>query len=169
MKHSMLMLAMAGSLVVGGMTTGANAQTLTGCLSGATGFLSQVAEGNAPQRACTSWQTQVTFNRVGPRGPEGPQGPAGPQGEAGVQGPAGAQGPVGPQGAKGETGAAGKDNSGDLQIAVSVADAAGDAQAVCQAEGKGNGVDVANITVNLHSGNADAQAVQKVINVALCK
>jgi hypothetical protein len=47
---------------------------------------------------CPSGNTTLTWNQVGPRGP---QGPAGPQGVAGAQGPAGPKGPTGSQGSAG--------------------------------------------------------------------
>jgi hypothetical protein len=53
---------------------------------------------------CKSTEQQISWNRVGPRGPIGPQGPAGPQGPQGVPGPAGPQGPQGPAGAQGAPG-----------------------------------------------------------------
>jgi len=54
--------------------------------------------------ACRPNEFRVSWNVVGP---PGPQGPAGPQGAVGPQGPQGDTGATGPQGPKGETGATG--------------------------------------------------------------
>jgi hypothetical protein len=64
--------------------------------------------------ACGQNETSVTWNNVGPQGPQGVpgpqgrQGPAGPQGAAGAEGPAGPQGPPGPAGAQGPAGPSGE-------------------------------------------------------------
>jgi hypothetical protein len=60
--------------------------------------------------SCRSYETPLTWNQTGPRGPAGPQGAkgdAGPQGPKGNAGPDGASGPAGPAGPKGDTGATG--------------------------------------------------------------
>jgi hypothetical protein len=56
---------------------------------------------------CNQNETAITWNQVGPQGPQGlpgPQGLAGPQGPAGPQGAAGPQGPAGPIGSQGPSG-----------------------------------------------------------------
>jgi hypothetical protein len=54
--------------------------------------------------SCTSNETQLTWNRIGPQGPVGPQGPAGPTGLTGAIGATGAVGAIGATGATGATG-----------------------------------------------------------------
>lgn len=168
----MWMLVAASVFAFGGTTSSATAQTLTGCLSSTTGLLTQITEGKSPRGACLFGQEQVTFNRVGPRGATGPQGEAGPQGPAGPAGETGPQGPAGPQGApgpKGDAGSPGTTGTGSQKIAVRLTDVSESAQAVCQAEGKGNGIDSASISVNLNTGGETSETVQKVINIALCE
>ena len=46
-------------------------------------------------QTCTQYETEISWNNVGPQGPAGP---AGPKGETGSAGPAGPQGPQGPAG-----------------------------------------------------------------------
>lgn len=69
--------------------------------------------------SCSGNQTSLTWQTVGPQGPQGiqgpqgAQGPVGPQGDAGYAGergytgPQGAQGPIGPQGSPGAQGTQG--------------------------------------------------------------
>lgn len=58
-------------------------------------------------------ETPISWNELGPQGPQGdvgstgPQGPTGPQGTAGTRGDTGAQGTTGPQGATGPAGSGG--------------------------------------------------------------
>jgi hypothetical protein len=90
--------------------------TFYACLSG-TGALTQVSITSAPH--CSTGQTAVSWNQVGPTGPTGPTGATGPQGPtgatgltgatgpAGATGPTGATGPAGPTGATGATGPSG--------------------------------------------------------------
>jgi len=54
--------------------------------------------------SCTVKENSISWNAVGPQGPQGEKGDTGPQGPAGPQGEPGAQGPPGPQGEKGEKG-----------------------------------------------------------------
>lgn len=56
---------------------------------------------------CRKSERLVSWNQVGPAGPEGAGGPAGPPGEAGAAGPKGDQGETGPAGAAGAAGAEG--------------------------------------------------------------
>ena len=56
---------------------------------------------------CSSNQTLVQWNVVGPQGPPGPPGPVGPAGPQGLQGLTGGQGPIGPIGPAGPPGPAG--------------------------------------------------------------
>jgi hypothetical protein len=51
--------------------------------------------------ACKGSESPLSWNIVGPVGPQGPQGQPGPQGAPGSEGP---QGPVGPQGSQGAEG-----------------------------------------------------------------
>lgn len=62
-------------------------QTINACVSHH-GFVRIVTAGTA----CHRGETAISWNTVGPAGPQGPAGPAGP---AGQQGPAGPQGPSG--------------------------------------------------------------------------
>jgi type VI protein secretion system component Hcp len=59
----------------------------------------------APSAAsCSNQEFAVSWNQVGPTGPQGVPGPIGPQGIAGPIGPQGIAGPVGPQGNAGPIG-----------------------------------------------------------------
>lgn len=53
---------------------------------------------------CNNNETHLTWNTIGPQGPQGVQGPAGGPGPQGVPGPQGATGPSGPQGPQGPQG-----------------------------------------------------------------
>jgi hypothetical protein len=56
---------------------------------------------------CPGKGTTISWNQLGPAGPQGETGPAGPAGATGPQGPAGATGATGPAGPQGPTGATG--------------------------------------------------------------
>jgi len=71
-----------------------------GCVTKTTGVLRIVGASNT----CKSNEYVISWNQMGPAGP---QGLAGPQGPAGPEGPAGADGAVGPAGADGAQGPAG--------------------------------------------------------------
>lgn len=58
-------------------------------------------------QSCLASETALSWNAVGPQGPQGEQGLAGPQGEQGMPGPQGPRGEQGPQGPRGEHGVAG--------------------------------------------------------------
>lgn len=58
----------------------------------------------ASTAGCRSNETPLSWNQLGPQGPQGATGPAGPMGPVGATGPAG---PVGPQGLSGPTGPVG--------------------------------------------------------------
>ncbi|MDX1461107.1 MAG: hypothetical protein R3348_08630, partial [Xanthomonadales bacterium] len=75
-----------------------------GCLD-EKGDLTEVAVGSEPLGECGKKGRPVSWNAVGPQGPQGepgPQGEQGPQGEPGPQGPAGPEGPQGPEGPAGD-------------------------------------------------------------------
>jgi hypothetical protein len=72
-------------LLIGGFPQLSHAVKIHGCYSKFNGSLRIVS---GPGK-CTSTETAISWNKVGPQGPAGPQGPQGPQGETG---PAGAQG-----------------------------------------------------------------------------
>lgn len=88
-------------LVVGGVVGVADTSPVTfvGCLTPG-GTLTQVTT-SGQQPACGPASTLVTWNQIGPPGPQGLPGPQGPQGP---QGPRGLQGPAGPTGAAGANG-----------------------------------------------------------------
>ena len=76
--------------------------------------------------SCKSSERALSWNQIGPQGPQGLQGLQGPQGLQGEQGPQGLQGDRGypgadgargAQGLKGDTGAPGPAGSGDVYIA----------------------------------------------------
>ncbi|NIP80488.1 MAG: hypothetical protein GWM90_15220 [Gemmatimonadetes bacterium] len=70
------------------------------CYTPASGTLYIVGAEGAPAE-CAGQHLSITWNQVGPQGPEGPAGPQGPEGPAGPQGPEGPQGPQGPEGPSG--------------------------------------------------------------------
>ena len=117
-------LAIVAVVAFSGSTFGvfaADAPTFRGCLN-LKGDLYNVAVSPAQLPACKQGDTVVSWNQVGPVGPQGakgdpgPAGPVGPQGlkgDPGVAGPQGAKGdpgPVGPAGAQGPQGPAGISN-----------------------------------------------------------
>ena len=64
------------------------------CYKNNSGALRWVSTANQ----CTTQETEISWNVVGPQGPQGFRGPQGEQGQQGIQG---LQGPPGPQGAPG--------------------------------------------------------------------
>jgi Collagen triple helix repeat (20 copies) len=79
---------------------GVGTQVIYACKNDSNGDLKIVAANATCQR---NW-TLISWNVVGPLGPQGPQGglgPQGPQGPPGPQGPQGVPGPQGPQGLPG--------------------------------------------------------------------
>jgi hypothetical protein len=93
--------------------------TYTGCLNKATGVPYNVAVALQPLHKCLGTDPVLSWNNVGPQGPQGvtgskgetgmtgPKGEPGLPGPQGVQGPAGATGDPGQAGPKGEPGAPG--------------------------------------------------------------
>ena len=114
-------LAVVAAIAFAGSSFGvfaADAPTFRGCLN-LKGDLYNVVISPAQPPACKQGDTVVSWNQVGPVGPQGAKGdpgPAGPQGvkgDPGVAGPQGARGdpgPVGPAGAQGPQGPAGISN-----------------------------------------------------------
>jgi len=98
------------SIFAFGIPAGASASTITICIN-------KAGKIQGTKGACTSKQTAITWQSVGPTGPQGPQGPQGPTGPAGpvgatgAAGVAGAQGPTGPAGPVGATGPTGAQGS----------------------------------------------------------
>lgn len=87
-----------------------SAQVITACVDQKEGYLRVIDA----SEACRSGETRLTWNQVGPAGPQGepgppgapgPQGAPGVAGEPGPPGPPGEPGPQGPQGAPGPPGA----------------------------------------------------------------
>jgi collagen triple helix repeat protein len=74
-----------------------------GCFTTSTGALRVVPQGTA----CSSKETAISWNQVGPTGAQGQAGPTGSPGPQGAVGPQGLMGPAGPQGVPGPTGSAG--------------------------------------------------------------
>lgn len=124
-RRGLLSAASIAMVFTGGLATSALGlvvnDVVEACYNNETGALrlataSQPCRTAGPQRLA---ETAISWNQVGPQGPEGMQGPAGPQGPAGAdgapgergiqgetgargpQGPAGPQGPQGPQGPSG--------------------------------------------------------------------
>lgn len=107
---------------------------ISSCVSATNGGV-RVIDSSA--ESCKSSEQPLSWNQVGPQGPQGiqgPQGETGPQGQTGAQGPAGLdgapgpQGAQGPQGVKGNTGPAGPATYGDAYVdtdegAVGISDA----------------------------------------------
>lgn len=90
-------------LVVTSLQSLAEENVIYGCANKTNGQLRVVSSPNE----CRQPEVAISWNVVGP---QGPQGEIGPQGETGLQGPIGSQGPQGEQGLrgdKGDTGATG--------------------------------------------------------------
>jgi hypothetical protein len=85
-RARMVRWLLAGS-VVGALLGGtgivvASADTITACVNQSTSVFKLSTIGT-----CAQNETTLTWNQIGPAGPQGPQGQAGPQGPAGVPGP----------------------------------------------------------------------------------
>jgi hypothetical protein len=88
-----LLLVLAVGVGGGYAFAASNNKTIAVCADKSTGILHLKTRGR-----CKRTQTRVTWNQVGPQGPQGASGPQGTQGAPGAQGPqglAGAQGPPG--------------------------------------------------------------------------
>jgi hypothetical protein len=93
-------LMVAALLVVtAGYVAAQSSTMINGCYDKRTGALRYLQSGS-----CTAKETAISWNQVGPQGPQGPQGPVGPQGEQGLKGETGAKGDLGPQGDPGPKG-----------------------------------------------------------------
>jgi hypothetical protein len=101
----------AGALAIVHATIPDSAGVIHACYSKSGGSLRVI---DRSVTSCGQNETELTWNNVGPRGPQGlpgpqgPQGPAGPQGPEGPTGPAGPQGPAGPEGPQGPAGPSGE-------------------------------------------------------------
>jgi hypothetical protein len=101
---------LVGALIVAGMLGVVYAQTdgvIKGCVHQGNNSVRILGPGDScnPQN-----ETPISWNIVGPTGPQGPTGSTGPMGSTGATGaagPSGAAGPTGAQGPAGPTGAAG--------------------------------------------------------------
>jgi len=102
-------LAIVAVVPFSGSTFGvfaADAPTFRGCLN-LKGDLYNVAVSPAQPSACKQGDSVVSWNQLGPVGPQGGKGDPGPTGPAGPQGLKGDPGVAGPQGARGDPGPAG--------------------------------------------------------------
>jgi hypothetical protein len=103
-----VVLAAAGGIAYASIPDSAG--TYTACMLKATGTVRLIDRSLPPSSLlshCTAYETQISWNQVGPQGPPGPKGATGPQGPAGAQGANGDPGPQGPQGDPGLRGATG--------------------------------------------------------------
>jgi len=78
--------------------------TIYACMIPSDGTIRIVAD----LASCKKNEQQLSWNILGPQGPQGEAGPAGSQGPQGEPGPAGPEGPAGPQGPTGLTGPQGE-------------------------------------------------------------
>lgn len=78
-------------------------QVFYACLNNG-GNLTNVTMDSGSGPTCRNGGTLVSWNQLGPTGPQGETGPQGPQGAPGATGPTGPQGPEGPQGLQGPKG-----------------------------------------------------------------
>ena len=110
-RGRLLLLAVVALLVaVGGGVAYATIPTsgtgvINGCYEKRTGIL-RVIDAEAG-KTCTSFETPISWNQMGPKGDRGAEGLAGPVGAQGAKGEPGAQGPAGPQGEPGPPGVTG--------------------------------------------------------------
>jgi hypothetical protein len=91
-------VVIAAALV--GAAVGAQAQIINACVDNRNGSIRV-----ASTAGCRASESPLSWNQVGPQGPQGVQGVPGPQGAPGVPGPQGAAGPAGAQGPQGIPGA----------------------------------------------------------------
>lgn len=97
---TLFLIAAAIATALAANTT--QAQVIYSCVDNAKGTIRV-----ASTAGCSSRETPLSWNQVGPAGPTGPTGPQGPQGAIGPQGavgPQGIAGPAGPAGPQGQTG-----------------------------------------------------------------
>lgn len=90
-------------LIIAGLPGSGEAATIYGCYKTTSGAVRIVT---GPGQ-CSSSETSITWDSVGPQGPVGPPGPTGPVGPTGSAGPAGPVGPIGATGPIGPTGLTG--------------------------------------------------------------
>jgi hypothetical protein len=124
--------ALAGAVLA--LATGAVAQAaipgadgaIKGCYANVNSLLLGIPHSKGDARnveeneACRSYETTLSWNQIGPRGPAGPAGPQGVKGDTGATGGVGATGPAGATGGagpKGATGPAGPAGPSDVYIA----------------------------------------------------
>jgi hypothetical protein len=106
---ALVVAATGGALAASGV----GSQTITACVNTHGGSLYKA-------KSCKKHDKRLTWNKLGPRGPQGPvgaQGPRGLQGVPGSQGAAGQQGPAGP-GARLVEGSGSSSNAGAQQVAT---------------------------------------------------
>jgi hypothetical protein len=108
-----LLLVLAVGIGGGYALAASKNRTISACADKKTGILHLKTRGR-----CKRGQTRVTWNQVGPQGPQGTPGPQGPQGSAGPQG---VQGPQGAQGSAGVTIWANVGNNGSILAGSGVA------------------------------------------------
>jgi len=97
---AVMLIAGAGGAVA---ATAGSSNVLHGCYSKADGALRLIKAG----QHCKSSEIAVSWNKVGPAGPQGFTGPTGPAGQTGPTGPQGQKGDTGPAGQAGSTGLTG--------------------------------------------------------------
>jgi len=98
MRKVALMSAVCFSIMVlyiTGFSGSGNAQQIYGCYNKRTGGSLRFVSGPGK---CRKTEISISWNAVGPQGPQGPVGPQGAQGPAGPQGPRGSTGPQGSPG-----------------------------------------------------------------------
>jgi hypothetical protein len=112
MRRSRMVLATTGALLLTGggtalgATLAASPQDTSGVIHGC--WTTKAIDGGSHTfvlrnagTTCPSGTTAISWNRVGPRGPQGVSGPQGPTGQTGGTGPTGAKGDTGAQGPAG--------------------------------------------------------------------
>jgi collagen triple helix repeat protein len=102
-KKALVVGLMVGALLVataGFVAAQSSSTVINGCIQKQTGVLRVPTSGSCDPKN----ETAISWNQVGPQGPQGEQGPQGPKGDTGPQGPRGEQGPAGPQGPQGVKG-----------------------------------------------------------------
>jgi len=112
-----------GLIVLAGSALAAGDVVFNGCKNDATGSIRLLPSNlHAPlNTACDTTtgspaqhETPISWNQLGPQGPQGDVGPAGPQGPTGAQGTTGPRGDPGAQGATGAQGSTGPAGSGGI-------------------------------------------------------
>jgi hypothetical protein len=97
-RRTLGLLTAAGVSLALGLSTGAEAATVTACVKTKTGDI-KIRSGAAAKKKCARGYKKVTWNTVGPKGAAGKTGAAGLAGNAGPAGAVGPTGPTGPAGA----------------------------------------------------------------------